>query len=318
MVCHHSSMKTLLIGGTDLTVAVADEMSRIGRKPCACVGIGSQFKISYAKAPVNNARHGDMGYWADRAGVPYLESTSTDEIMAFAEDQKADFCLVAGWYHMIPKRLRDCFPKGVAGIHASLLPELRGGAPLNWAILSGMTRTGVSLFGMSDGVDDGPLYLQTPFDIDPRATIADLVRQTHSATLHLIGQALPGIASGAISPRPQVGVPSYGMQRAPDDGRIDWRGSADLIDRLIRAVGRPYPGATATLEGAAIKIWKARPEAAPIVLGAAGQIARLPGYASPAVVTGDGLLVIEEATLDDGTDAMPILMKSNNKRFAQG
>lgn len=311
-------MRTLLIGGTDLTVAVADEMSRIGHKPCACVGIGSQFKISYAKAPVNNARHGDMGYWADRAGVPYLESTATDEIMAFAIGHKADFCLAAGWYHMIPKRLRDRFPRGVAAIHASLLPQLRGGAPLNWAILSGMTRTGVSLFEMSDGVDDGPLYLQTPFKIDPRATIADLVRETHSATLHLIGQALPGIASGAIAPRAQVGVPSYGLQRASEDGRIDWRASADAIDRLIRAVGRPYPGAIATLEGASVKIWKARPEAAPVVFGAAGQIAQLPNFATPAAVTGEGLLVIEEATLEDGVDAMPLLMKSNNKRFAQG
>jgi methionyl-tRNA formyltransferase len=311
-------MRTLLIGGTDLTVAVADEMRRIGHSPCACVGIGSQFKISYAKAPVNNARHGDMGYWADQAGVPYLESTNTDEILTFAEEQNADFCLVAGWYHMIPKRLRDRFAKGVAGIHASMLPELRGGAPLNWAILSGLTKSGVTLFEMSDGVDDGPIYLQAPFDIAPRATIADLVRETHLSTLHLIGQALPGVASGAITPRKQVGTPTYGMQRAPEDGRIDWRSSAISIDRLIRAVGRPYPGATATLEGAEVKIWKAQPASEPTVYGASGQIARLPNFQTPAVVTADGLLVIEEATLADGADAMPLLMKSNNKRFAQG
>lgn len=311
-------MRILLIGGTDLTVAVANEMRRIGHPPCACVGIGSQFKISYANAPVKNARHGDMGYWSDQAGVPYLESTSTDEILAFAVEQKAEFCLVAGWYHMIPKRLRDRFAKGVAGIHASLLPELRGGAPLNWAILSGLDRTGVTLFEMSDGVDDGPVYMQIQFPIGPRSTIADLVRETHLAALHLIGQALPGIASGAISPRRQVGTPTYGMQRAPEDGRIDWRTGAVVIDRLIRAVGRPYPGASATLDGVEIKIWKAIHASEPTVYGAAGQITRLPDHETPSVVTGDGLLIIEEATLADGSDAMPLLLKSNNKRFAQG
>src|SRR5262245_21877174 len=139
-------MRTLLIGATDLTVAIAGEMHRTGCSPCAVVCIGRQFKISYAKVPVQNARHGDVGLWAHQHGIPYLQSTESKVISVFAAEHRAEFCLVAGWYHKVPRSLREQFPRGTAALHASLLPQLRGGAPLNWAILSGLSQTGVSLF----------------------------------------------------------------------------------------------------------------------------------------------------------------------------
>jgi methionyl-tRNA formyltransferase len=308
-------LRTLLIGGTDLTVAIAEKLTGIGHKPCACVGIGSQFKISYSKAPIQNARHGDVGFWSHRNETPYLESADSKEIEAFAGETGADFCLVAGWYHLVPKWLRQRFPFGAAAVHASLLPQLRGGAPLNWAILSGLTATGVTMFSLGDGVDDGPVFGRARFEVAPRATIGGLIRQAEEATLQVLGEFIPAIASGAVIARPQEGIPTYGMQRVPDDGLIDWRCSAELIDRLVRAVGRPYPGATTFLAETAIKIWAARPEGMPRVWGAPGQIARLPEFPEPCALTGNGLLVIEEATLADGDDAIPLLKSSNNKRF---
>jgi methionyl-tRNA formyltransferase len=310
-------MRTLLVGGTDLAVAIAAEMHRSGFSPCAIVGIGRQFKISYAKAPVQNARHGDVGLWAHQHNIPYLESTESKAIGAFAAEHRAEFCLVAGWYHKVPRWLRERFSRGTAALHASLLPQLRGGAPLNWAILSGLSRTGISLFELGDGIDDGPVYMQAPVAIGPRTTIGELVADVEEATLRLIRHALPLIDSGDLTTSPQVGQATYGMQRVPEDGRIDWRQNAEQIDRLIRAVSRPYPGAFTDLDTETIRIWKAHPAATPLVFGIPGQIACVPDHPTPSVVTADGLLILTEVTLANGGDAMPLLLASNNKRLAQ-
>ncbi len=309
-------LRTLLIGGTDLTVAIATEMHRDGFPPDAAVGIGSEFKISYAKNPVPNVRQGDMRRWSRENDVPYLESNDSKAIGAFAAEHKAELAIVAGWYHMVPKWLRDQFPRGVVGIHSSLLPKLRGGAPLVWAILSGVSETGVTLFELGDGVDDGPIYMQTPLPVGPRTTIGELVRQAEIAAVDLVRRGIPEIASGSIAASPQQGTPSYGLQRTPGDGRIDWRQTAEQIDRLVRAVSRPYPGAFTQFNGQEIKVWSARAVSVPEVLGAPGQLARLSEYDKPCVITGRGLLVTEEAALHDGSDAVSLLMASNNQRLA--
>jgi methionyl-tRNA formyltransferase len=310
-------MRTLLVGGTDLTVAIATEMHHNGFPPCAVVGIGSRFKISYANAHVQNVRYGDMGFWSRWHGIPYLESTESKAIGAFAAEHGAEFCLVAGWYHRVPRWLRERFTRGVVGLHASLLPELRGGAPLNWAILSGLSRTGVSLFELGDGVDDGPVYVQAPVAIGPRTTIGELARDIEEATLRLIRDALPLIMSGDLPACPQAGTATYGMQRVPEDGRIDWRQNAQQIDRLIRAISRPYPGAFTDLDGEIIRIWRAHPAATPSVLGTPGQIAHVSQHPTPGVLTANCLLILEEVTLANGNDAMPLLLASNNKRLTQ-
>lgn len=311
-------MRTLLLGGTDLTLVVAQHMLSIGLPPAGVVHVGREFTISYRPTGVTNARFGDMAAWCATENISHRVYVSSDEIEQFAKEVSADFCLAAGWYHMVPGRLRALFQHGAAGLHASLLPKLRGGAPLNWAILSGEKESGISLFVLGDGVDDGSLYGQERFSIGPRATIGELVQVVEHGAIRLIETCLPGIASGRIKPRPQVGEPTYCLQRSPEDGAIDWSSSAEEIDRLIRAVGHPYPGAFTSYEGRKIIVWAAIPLARDIlVLGAPGQIARVHAEKNPTVVTGRGCLVIHEAAYDDGSDAMATLRRSANKRFAR-
>lgn len=284
--------------------------------PCAAIGVGAQFEISYAKEPVPNVRHGRIERWCHEHKVPYKETTDSAAMASFAAEQGAELGLVAGWYHLIPRSVRSRFSRGVVGIHASLLPMLRGGAPLNWAILSGLQETGVTLFELGDGVDDGPIYGQVSVALGARTTIGELVELAEAASLRLVGETLPLIDSGAIETRAQTGTATYGLQRAPDDGRIDWSQSAEQIDRLVRATGRPYPGAFTAIEGRVIRIWSGQHAAAPSVFGRPGQIARVPEHAEPCVVTGSGILVVQEATFNDGTDALSLLRASNNRRLA--
>ena len=91
---------------------------------------------------------------------------------------------------------------------------------MNWAIVNGLHQTGVTLFELGNGVDDGPIYDQRVIDISERETIKDLASKVRNASLDLVNENLPRIEHGELHPRPQSGSPSYGLQRTPADGRI--------------------------------------------------------------------------------------------------
>lgn len=306
----------LILGGSDLTLRVARAAHSAGVPLAGMVSVGESFSISYSREKVRNARAADIAGCAAELGVPFRPFTSYDDLAAWLPERRPAAALAAGWYHMIPARFRALFSRGCLGLHASLLPELRGGAPLNWAILTGRMETGVTLFEMGDGVDDGPIYGQERFPIAPRAFIADLVEASALACERLVREKLAGILAGALVPKTQAGEPSWALQRSPADGGIEWVQGAQAIDRLVRATSHPYPGAFTSLDGRTIRIWRARPASDPLrVYGRPGQIARLPHLAEPCVVTGAGCLLVEEAAFDDGDDAVPVLVRSGNRRL---
>ena len=309
-------MKIVLFGGTDLALRIAETLVKLGM-PLACVfHVAREFAISYSPGHLTNRRFADIAGWAEDQGIEAHEYESVDRTIAVLQRMRPRIGIAAGWYHMLPAPLRRVFARGVLGIHASMLPRYRGGAPLNWALLQGEQESGVSLFELADGVDNGPLYGQRRFPIGPRDYIGDLVERANDAAVDLLRASIGGIVDGSIEPRPQVGAPTYCLQRNPDDGAIDWTRSADEIERLVRAVSHPYPGARAELAGTKLNIWRARcVQSAPRVLGRPGQIARLPEFTSPCVVTGQGLLAIEEAAGEDGADLLPRIKQSAQQHF---
>lgn len=308
-------MRYLLLGGTDLTLAVAERLRSEGMPPCAVVGVGRRFKISYKKDGVENIRYADLPSWCDEHRIPYVAYDGVDTIIRAGDESSAELALAAGWFHMIPERVRSRLRYGAIGIHNSLLPDLRGGAPLNWAILLGRSATGCTIFRMGDGVDDGPILAQRRIPLAADTTIGDLVRMAQEAALEMLPAVLRQLADGSLTPTNQIGEPVYCLQRTPEDGKIVWNRPAETIARLVRAVSRPYPGAWTTMGGKKLTIWRAEWTAAPpIVHGAPGQIAHLPGE-PPSIVTGEGRLVILEATDETGEDVIPMLRSLGNSRL---
>ena len=306
----------LLLGSNDVTRAVGDAVLRAGIGISGVVSTARSFSISYSQAPVTNSRFFDMSDWCAANGVRFITYQSNDALLRELGQTPIAACLVAGWYFMVPRRIREKFQFGAIGFHASLLPQLRGGAPLNWALLSGLSETGLSMFELTDGVDDGPVYGQYRIPIRPQTRVGELVAATIEGAAALTGGLLPGILEGRIKPKRQSGTSTYSLQREPDDGRIDWQKSAVLIDRLVRATSEPYPGAFTFLEGQKIVIWRSVPLDVPVVLGKPGQIAKLPGVSHPCVVTGEGVLQVLEATDRAGNPAGGVLNKASNKRFS--
>ncbi len=266
-------MNIVLFGSTDVTLAVADFLSNESHQIGAIVTVSETFSISYKPDGVKNSRFVDMVAWGKEKGIPVIIYKNTDQTISDLKNLgiSLDFAIVVGWFHMIQKKLRDLFFSGCAGFHASLLPQLRGGAPLNWAILLNLRETGVSFFEFSDGVDDGPLYAQEKFSIRDGDYIGDLIKKSEKSIIKMLGYTLPQIKRNHSLKHPQKGAPSYCGQRVPEDSQIDWNDPAKNILRLIRASSAPYPGAYSFLDTEKVIIWKA--ETSKIeVYGIPGQI----------------------------------------------
>jgi methionyl-tRNA formyltransferase len=219
------------------------------------------FSISYQPSGVTNVLHANVAAFARDQHIPVamLAGTMSDPtLLDVVKVWQPNAFIVAGWYHMIPKTWRALAP--AYGLHASLLPDYRGGAPLVWAMINGETKTGISLFQMGDGVDSGPIAAQAEEYIRNDDTIDSLYARIEERGLALLRDALPAMANGTLTLRSQDESKCRTLpQRSPEDGRIDWNQDCVVIDRFIRAQTRPYPGAFSTLNGNPIIIWAAQP-----------------------------------------------------------
>lgn len=171
---------------------------------------------------------------------------------------RPDLLLVLGWYYMIPRKVRESAPLGCAGIHASLLPKYRGGAPIPWAIINGETTTGVTFFYMGDGVDNGDIIAQKSFAIEETDNCATVYEKATQASIKILREYLPRIAVGTAPRIPQdQNQATYFPLRRPEDGLIDWSWSAKRIRDFIRAQTKPYPGAFTHFNNKKVVIWDA-------------------------------------------------------------
>src|SRR6185295_3561468 len=173
-------------GCTELGFRALEALLDAGVEVRLIVTAGAQFKISYAPGGVTNVLHRDFGALAAARGIACVDATNgmgDPAVRAAVADAGAALSVVIGWYHMIPRAVRALTPTGVVGVHASLLPRYRGGAPLVWAILRGEAETGVTLFHLEDGVDDGDVVAQARFPIAADDTIATVYEKATAATL---------------------------------------------------------------------------------------------------------------------------------------
>lgn len=212
------------------------------------------FSISYRPGGVTNVRHADIPGHCAESGIPCaLLETGMADLLPQIRAWKPDPFLVAGWFHMIPKAWREIAP--AYGLHASLLPDYAGGAPLVWAMINGEKKTGITLFQLGDGVDDGPIVAQAETDILPDDTIATLYDRIEDLAVGLVGGdilSLPHIPQDFSKRR-------VFPQRGPEDGEIDWSWTAEQVHNFVRAQTKPYPGAFSKIDGKFVRIWDVKP-----------------------------------------------------------
>jgi methionyl-tRNA formyltransferase len=193
-------------------------------------------------------------------GIPVFQPVSLKDVDAQERVRAAgaEAMVVAAYGLILPQVVLDMPRYGCLNIHASLLPRWRGAAPIQRAILAGDAETGVCIMQMEAGLDTGPVLLSESFTIGAEDTAASLHDRLASLGGRLIVEALAGLPLPA-RPQPEAGV-TYAAKIDKAESAIDWSRSAAEIDRHVRAFN-PFPGASSTLDGVAIKIWQAMPVA---------------------------------------------------------
>lgn len=185
-----------------------------------------------------------------------------------------DMVFVIGWSQICRPAFRAAAGGNVIGYHPAALPRLRGRGVIPWTILLQEPITGGTLFWIDDGVDSGAILAQQFLHVAPDETAASLYARQLTALETMLTGALAGLARGD-APRivQDERFATWAARRVPADGLIDWTAPAAATERLVRAVGRPYPGAFTTFKGEPLVVWRAElaPEAARHA-AAAGQV----------------------------------------------
>ncbi|WP_456396074.1 methionyl-tRNA formyltransferase [Desulfurobacterium sp.] len=200
---------------------------------------------------------------ADRYGIPVVQPEKVrgnEELFEKLRKIAPDFIVVAAYGKILPEELLRIPKVAPVNIHASLLPKYRGASPIQSVLLNGEKKTGVTIMKITEKLDSGDIYIQEETSI----TIDDTAQTLHDRLSvmggNLLVKALPLIASGKLKPVPQNdSEATYCFQIRKEDGKIDWRDTAENIFNKVRAF-TPWPSAFTHFNGKKlIKITKALP-----------------------------------------------------------
>jgi methionyl-tRNA formyltransferase len=166
--------------------------------------------------------------------------------------------VVVAYGQILPPGILHLPEYGCINVHASLLPDYRGAAPVNWALMKGEKKTGITIMFMDEGMDTGPVLLQEAMEIKDDDTAGILSRRLSEAGAQLLIPALDDVGKGALIPQPQAGKVSYAPPLEKKDALIEWSNTAKELSHFIRGMN-PWPGAYSFLEGKRIRILKGVP-----------------------------------------------------------
>jgi methionyl-tRNA formyltransferase len=192
-------------------------------------------------------------------GIPYITPADarSPELLEQVKAAQPDFIFSFYYRHMLPAELLAVAP--AFNMHGSLLPEFRGRAPVNWAVLHGATVTGATLHEMTVKPDAGAIVSQMEVPILPDDTAHEVFGKVQVAAEQALWRVLPSLLDGtAVRLHNDLSKGSYFSGRTPEDGRIDWSQPAQQVYNLHRAVAPPYPGAFTDLNGVRYVIQRAR------------------------------------------------------------
>jgi methionyl-tRNA formyltransferase len=257
--------------------------------------------------PVDPDRSGQCSFddVASTAGATLHETrdVNSEETRVFVMSLEPELIFVVGWSQLVRDPFIALAGEGVFGMHPTLLPRHRGRAPIPWAILSGLARTGVTLFEIVDATaDSGAIVGQAVVDIASDETAGTLFERLAAAHVDLVREYVP-LLLRRTAPRIRQDSrrASSWHKRIPADGIIDWETRAPYLYDWVRAQTRPYPGAFTWLGEEKVIVWRARAvdlvEPAP-----AGTVVSV-RVEGPVVACGEGGLLLEE--IETSADIRP-------------
>ena len=228
-------------------------------KVLLAAGVDVQLVVTHEDSPTENIWFESVISVCKEYGIPYVTpaDAKSDELLQQVKAAKPDMMFSFYYRHMLPAALLEVAP--AFNMHGSLLPEYRGRAPTNWAVLHGATVTGATLHEMTVKPDAGAIVSQMEVPILPDDTAFEVFNKVTVAAEQALWRVLPSLLAGtAVRLHNDLSKGGYFGGRKPEDGRIDWSQPAQTVYNLHRAVAPPYPGAFTDIDGVRYVIQRAR------------------------------------------------------------
>lgn len=249
----------------------------------------------------------DAGGVVGRAATPAA-------LEAFLIPLSFDVVVISSYSRILPASLTRRWR--FINVHYSALPEYRGRANVNWAIINGEPHTGISIHSVVPGLDAGPILSQETVPIGDRDNVTDLYAKLNAAQARLLPGAVVERHAGGVGVPQDEGNATYCCSRTADDGLIDWTRPAEEIDRLIRSLTAPFPGAFTFLGGVRVVIDRAH-----VLPDPPAYVGRIPGRVAAVhaptgevdVLAGTGTLRIERVSVEGQSRAAAEIVTSSRQ-----
>lgn len=250
-----------------------------------------------------NSDYADLSPLAASHKIPlyHIRRAKDPETLEILKSLAPDVIFVFGFSQLIPSEILELPPKGCIGTHPALLPRNRGRHPLIWALVEGLTESGLTFLHLDEGADSGDILWQRSFPISLEDDAQSLYSQIKVLASEAIREFLPKLETGTAPRTPQDHTKAtYWRKRTKEDGIVDWNAPTLVIYNLIRALTHPYVGAHTYVDDMEVRIWKAQLLPNVDTVGAETLTTYPPGTVLACqpghfdVKTGDGILRIVE------------------------
>jgi len=247
-------MKVVYMGTPDFAVAPLEAIIKAGHEVIAVVTQPDKQRGRGKEMQMTPVKECELSY-----GIPVLQPVKIKEKEAVEELKKysADIFVVAAFGQILSEEILEMPKYGCVNIHASLLPKYRGAAPIQWAVIDGEEKTGVTIQQMEKGLDTGDILFVKEVVLDKKETGESLYDKLTHVGADLIVEALASIEKGDVHPKKQNdALACYASRLTKDMGKIDFSKDAIVIERLIRGLNS-WPSAYTFYRGKTLKIWDA-------------------------------------------------------------
>ncbi len=280
-------MKIVFMGTPDFALASLDKLIDGGYEIAAVVTQPDRPKGRGKKLTPPPVKERALG-----AGLRVLqpERVKDSGFIEALKELSPDIIIVVAYGQILPEEIINLPAMGCINVHASLLPKYRGAAPINWCIINGESRTGVTTMYMDKGMDTGDILLQRETEIGENETAGELHDRLAALGADLLLETLEGLQRNEVERKAQDhSAATYAPQLDRETGRVDWNSDAKSIYNLIRGTN-PWPGCYTVYKGERMKLWEAK------VLeqksrGTAGKVLEA-GHGGMLVQAGSGTLLV--------------------------
>ena len=240
-------------------------------------------------------RPGPIKEIALEEGIPVLqpEKPRGEDFLARLRELDPELSVVAAFGEILTDEVLALPTHGSINVHASLLPELRGAAPVNWAIIRGLEHSGITIMRMVRELDAGPVLYRVAVELAPDLTAGELYEMLSEIGATALVEALAQLEAGTLREEPQVHEhATYAPKLSRDGARLDWRLPAAELDRRIRGCD-PWPGAWTTLANRPLQVFGPELDSTEIA-GAPGTVLVADAKQGLIVATGSGAIRVRQ------------------------